>query len=96
MMTREDFDQMESSQRQHHEILLYHQKLDILAEQSDMNLFVLLKPKIFRDGDQYCVLYGDDLQNGIAGFGDTIRSAIIDFNGQFDKKILTNPRNKEG
>lgn len=33
----------------------------------------------FRDGDQWCVLLGDDLQSGIAGFGESPALAIRDF-----------------
>jgi len=35
--------------------------------------------KPFKDGDQWCFLYGDSLQEGIAGFGETIRDAAVDF-----------------
>lgn len=35
--------------------------------------------KPFKDGDQWCFLYGDNIQEGIAGFGDTVRNAALDF-----------------
>ena len=35
----------------------------------------------------YCVLHGNDLQEGIAGFGETIIKAIYDFNKQFHKPL---------
>ena len=41
--------------------------------------FVLLRPRMFPDGDQWCALYGDDLQSGVAGFGDTPDSAARAF-----------------
>ena len=37
------------------------------------------KISIQKDGDQWCVLWGRNLQTGIAGFGDTIGDAMIDF-----------------
>lgn len=40
---------------------------------------VIWKPKLSLDGNQYCALYGDDLQSGIAGFGDTAHKAMLDF-----------------
>ena len=40
---------------------------------------VLLRPQLYRDGNKWCALYGDDLQNGIAGFGDTPVEAMNDF-----------------
>lgn len=36
------------------------------------------KISIQKDGNQWCVLWGEDLQNGIAGFGDTINDAMKD------------------
>lgn len=33
----------------------------------------------FKDGDQWCVLLGKDVQAGIAGFGDTPEEAISEF-----------------
>jgi hypothetical protein len=32
--------------------------------------------KVYRDGNQWCALMGEDLQQGIAGFGDTIPEAL--------------------
>ncbi|QFY42948.1 hypothetical protein F6R98_10265 [Candidatus Methylospira mobilis] len=36
-----------------------------------------IKPKI--DGNSYCFLWGDDLQSGVCGFGDTPIAAMHDF-----------------
>lgn len=35
--------------------------------------------KPFKDGDQWCFLYGDNIQDGIAGFGKTIQEAADNF-----------------
>ena len=43
--------------------------------------FVRLRPRIFLDGDQWCALYGENLQNGVAGFGRTPQQAEEAFNG---------------
>jgi len=40
---------------------------------------VLYRPRISIDGNQWCVLYGDNLQDGIAGFGNTPALAMADF-----------------
>jgi len=39
----------------------------------------LLKPKLSLDGNQWCALYGENLQDGVAGFGDTPALAYADF-----------------
>ena len=48
--------------------------------ESDMRRpFVLLRPKMFIDGNQWCALYGENLQDGVAGFGDTPDAASWSF-----------------
>lgn len=39
----------------------------------------IYKPKIFIDGDQWCALYGENLQDGVAGFGKSPEKAMADF-----------------
>ena len=41
--------------------------------------------KVFMDGNQICALYGKDLQEGIAGFGDTISEALFNFSNDWKK-----------
>lgn len=38
--------------------------------------------RLFRDGAQWCALFGKDLQEGIAGFGDTPDEARADFSAK--------------
>ena len=40
---------------------------------------VLFRPKLSVDGDQWCAMYGDDLQSGVGGFGDSPAKAMYDF-----------------
>lgn len=40
---------------------------------------VLFRPGLSMDGDQWCALYGDNLQDGVAGFGDTPEAAMRAF-----------------
>ncbi len=39
----------------------------------------LYKPKLSVDGNQWCALYGDNLQDGVAGFGDSPEDAMWNF-----------------
>ena len=41
-----------------------------------------MKIQITKDGDSWCVLLGNNLQEGIAGFGDNLYQALIDFTKQ--------------
>lgn len=40
---------------------------------------MLLRPKMLKDGEKWCALYGDNIQDGVCGFGDTPEKASIDF-----------------
>ncbi len=52
---------------------------------------VLFKPTISLDGDQYCALLGEDLMNGVAGFGKTMAAAMWDFYTNSHKQEPTAP-----
>ena len=41
--------------------------------------FMLLRPKLSLDGNKWCALYGDNLQDGVCGFGDTPEKASLAF-----------------
>ncbi len=43
------------------------------------NLAVVLRIPPVKDGDQWCVLYGENLHEGIAGFGSTPWEAMQEF-----------------
>jgi hypothetical protein len=45
-------------------------------------------PRLFPDGDKWCALYGDNLQEGLAGFGDTPEGAMADFDHNFRTQRL--------
>jgi hypothetical protein len=40
---------------------------------------VLYKPKLMQDGTAWCALYGENLQEGVAGFGETPAAAMAAF-----------------
>ncbi len=40
---------------------------------------VLYRPRLMADGTKWCALYGDNLQEGVAGFGDTPAEAMHEF-----------------
>lgn len=48
---------------------------------------VIYKPSIYIDGDKWCVLYGVNVQDGVAGFGDSPEEAIADFDKNWVKKL---------
>ncbi len=48
---------------------------------------VLYRPGLSIDGNQWCALYGENLQAGVAGFGDSPEEAMADFDRAFAKKL---------
>lgn len=40
---------------------------------------VMFRPKMMADGTAWCALYGEDLQSGVCGFGDTPDEAMRAF-----------------
>jgi hypothetical protein len=42
-----------------------------------------VEAELSKDGDQWCVLAGDNLQVGIAGFGGQVWQAIAEFKSNF-------------
>ncbi|MHA1832464.1 MAG: hypothetical protein ACTSV7_00615 [Candidatus Baldrarchaeia archaeon] len=72
-------------------LFLDHEAADVryqtAIEAQEHTLFALLKPALQKDGNQWCVLYGEDLQSGVAGFGDSPSLAVKDFNKAWYEKI---------
>ena len=48
---------------------------------------VLLKPAISIDGNQWCALYGVNLQDGVAGFGDSPAKAMANFDKNWKEDL---------
>lgn len=63
---------------------IQHQEtLNLIIGEQELLLVKTYQLKPFKDGDEWCVLLGENLQEGIAGFGKSPYLAIIDFNKAF-------------
>jgi hypothetical protein len=60
--------------------------LAVLEEQRLYQAVNLLQAKVTLDGKQWCCLMGENLQEGISGFGDTPYLAMQDFYNQLHVK----------
>lgn len=47
---------------------------------------VLYRPALSIEGGQWCALYGDNLNDGVAGFGDSPADAMADFDKAWHTK----------
>ena len=52
---------------------------------------IMLKPRLLLDGDQWCALYGETIQDGVAGFGKSPVDAMDAFDRAFFAKLPQSP-----
>lgn len=45
---------------------------------------VIHKPALYIDGNKWCALFGENLQEGVAGFGDTPAEAMLAFDAAWN------------
>ena len=65
----------------HYTTMMHHSMQDAVAGYEEPS--AIYRPKLSIDGDQWCALYGDNLQDGVAGFGNSPSAAMQDFNKQW-------------
>jgi hypothetical protein len=47
---------------------------------------VMFRPRVTLDGNKWCALYGENLQEGVCGFGDWPDAAMRDFDREWTRK----------
>ena len=65
-------------------------KVDIALEGLCYDLtrpHVLYKPKLYPDGNQWCALLGDNIMEGVVGFGSSPEKAMSAFDSAFFKDM---------
>lgn len=77
----QDWQQIVASQIAHSAICAAENIRIIFSEHA--NPSVLYRPALSLDGNQWCALYGANLQDGVAGFGDTPALAMREFDTQW-------------
>mgnify|MGYP001615362632 CR=1 FL=1 len=63
----------------HGQRILLQEFCIVAGEQYRPFMLLAAHCRISIDGNQWCALYGDNLQDGVAGFGDTPHKASIQF-----------------
>lgn len=58
--------------------------LEFLEIGQQYQRFAMLRPKIYKDGNKWCVLYGENIQDGVAGFGRTPHEAAMDWESNWN------------
>lgn len=62
-------------------------RIGAATEAAEFNLMAVLNPRISIDGNQWCVLFGENLQDGVAGFGSSPILAVYAFNKAWHQKL---------
>lgn len=78
------FEEIESSQRQHNEILKFDEERYQIYYKSVLSTFKTLGAKIYKDGNEWCCLLGSNIQEGITGFGKSPFLAMVDFKNSLE------------
>jgi len=84
----EEMSHMLANSINHYQSIQHQERLDLLIAESDMVFVKSYNLIPFKDGDEWCVLLGDNIQDGIAGFGKTPLNAILDFNTKFRTETI--------
>lgn len=71
----------------HYQQSLFNLISPTAIEAGEFNLVSILKPSIKIDGDQWVVLYGENIQDGVAGYGKSPYLAVQDFNKALYEKL---------
>lgn len=53
------------------------------------------RPRVFIDGDQWCALYGENIQDGVCGFGPSPAEAMAAFDREWWVRLPENHHAKE-
>ena len=70
-----------------HHVALLSQEFSIAAAEMQRPS-AIYRPAVSIDGDKWCALYGENLQDGVAGFGDTPDEAMREFDKAWHEKII--------
>lgn len=87
MTAEEDYLEIESSKRQWNQALLQNEQMCFEGELHIYKMFKALNATLQKDGNQWCVLFGEDLQVGVAGFGDSPHEAILKWGAEMKTRL---------
>lgn len=71
--------QVESSQRQHNEEIIFQQRLENEYERHAFAIVRELELMPYKDGNEWCILWGENIQDGVFASGQNVRQAVVNF-----------------
>ena len=91
-----DFEQIESSQRQHHEVLRHHEEMFLLSQRKTLMFIYELKLRLFRDGTGWYCTFAEGMHESIAGLGNTPMAAVNAFIDVFEGRTQATKEESDG
>lgn len=73
----------------HFEVMRNAGQMAEAAAYEHMRPSAVWRPNLSIDGNQWCALYGTDLQSGVAGFGASPEAAMLDFDAAWSRALGT-------
>lgn len=65
-------------------VILHQEQLNVIVQEQELGYVKAFGLKPFKDGNQWCYLLGDNIQEGVCGFGETPYKAMLAFNKAFN------------
>ena len=62
-----------------------------ILEAEQLRPCMLVEPRLYPDGDMWCALYGENIQEGVCGFGVSPDSAMKEFDKSWYKEEKNEP-----
>lgn len=66
---------------------IHHQERMIVEFEKQRPVF-LIRPHLAKNGNMWSFLYGDNIQEGICGFGETVAKAAADFDNNWHNEKI--------
>lgn len=86
-LTLEQQELLLSDKRFTEEVALSAAREELWRSETACSPSYMLRPSLSIDGNKWCALYGDNLQDGVAGFGDSPSAAFSDFDKKWVQRL---------
>lgn len=81
----QEYSHMLANAIDHRSTIEHQERINTIVGEQELQLVKTWGLEPYKDGNMWCVLLGDNIQEGICGFGKTPYKAILDFNGAFHR-----------
>jgi hypothetical protein len=87
----QEYSHMLANRIDHYMGIQHQETINRIIAEEQMSFVKTFNLIPFKDGNMWCVLLGENLQEGISGFGETPLMAVLDFNKNFRTEKISKP-----